>query len=86
MRKTKKFKPKIQVNDFVRVADLKKRFSKGDPTNWSNKLYKITENVNDTIPSYRIDQLSESYKENLLKKTELSRKNIKAVRKDLILN
>ena len=37
--KRKKVKPKFQINDLVRVADLKKTFSKGDTTNWSYKLY-----------------------------------------------
>ena len=31
--KRKKIKPKFQVNDLVRTADLKKTFSKGDTTN-----------------------------------------------------
>ena len=57
--KRKKIKPKIQVNDLVRTADLKKTFSKGDTTNWSYILYKITEIINDTIPSYSIDNLPE---------------------------
>ena len=39
--KRKKIKPKFQINDLVRVADLKKTFSKGDTTNWSYKLYKL---------------------------------------------
>ena len=55
--KRKKVKPKFQINDLVRVADLKRTFSKGDTTNWSYKLYKITEIINDTIPSYKIDNL-----------------------------
>ena len=38
--KRKIVNPKFQLNDFVRVADLKKTFSKGDTTNWSCKLYK----------------------------------------------
>ena len=37
--KRKKIKPKFQLNDLVRTADLKKTFSKGDTTNWSYKLY-----------------------------------------------
>ena len=57
--KRKKITPKFQINDLVRVADLKKTFSKGDTTNWSYKLYKITEIINDTIPSYKIDNLTE---------------------------
>ena len=35
--KRKKVTPKFQLNELVRVADLKKTFSKGDTTNWSNK-------------------------------------------------
>ena len=61
-------------------------FSKGDTTNWSYKLYKITEIVNDTIPSYKINNLSERYNESLLKKTELSLKENKDVMKALNLN
>ena len=72
--KRKKVKPKFQINDLVRTADLKKTFSKGDTTNWSYKIYKVTEIVNDTIPSYRLDNLPERYKESLLKKTELTMK------------
>ena len=81
--KHKKVKPKFQINDLVRTADLKKTFSKGDTTNWSYKLYKITEIINDTIPSYKIDNLKERYNESLLKKTELSMKENKDVMKKL---
>ena len=51
-----------------------KFFSKFYTTNWSYKLYKITNIVNDTIPSYKIDILPETYNEALLKKTDLTRK------------
>ena len=84
--KRKKIKPKFQINDLVRTADLKKTFSKGDTTNWSYKLYKITEIINDTIPSYKIDNLEERYNQSLLKKTELSLKQNKDVMKALNLN
>ena len=57
--KRKKVKPKFQVNDLVRTADLKKTFSKGDATNWSYMLSKHTEKVNDSIPSYHIVNLPE---------------------------
>ena len=67
MDKRKKIKPKFQINDLVRVADLKRTFSKGDTTNWSSKLYKITEIINDTIPTYKIDKLPERYNEALPK-------------------
>ena len=81
--KRKKIKPKFQINDLVRVADLKKTFSKGDTTNWSYKLYRITEIFNDTIPSYHIDNLPERYNMSLLKKTELTMKENKDVMKKL---
>ena len=84
--KRKKVIPKFQINDLVRVADLKKTFSKGDTTNWSYKLYKITEINNDTIPSYKIDNLSERYNESLLKKTDLTLKENNSVMKKLNLS
>ena len=58
-------------------------FSKGDTTNWSYKLYKITEILNDTIPSYKIDNLPERYNESLLKKTNLTMKENNSVMKKL---
>ena len=70
--KRKKIKPKFQLNDIVRTADLKKTFSKGDTTNWSYKLYKNTEIINDTIPSYHIDILPERYNVSLLKKDRVN--------------
>ena len=72
--KRKKITPKFQINDLVHVAGLMKTFSKSDTTNWSCKLYKITEEINDTIPAYKIDNLKERYNESLLKKTELGNK------------
>ena len=84
----KKGKPKFQINDLVRTADLKRTFSKGDTTNWSYKLYKITEIINDTIPTYHIDNLPERYNESLLKKTELTLKEndnvIKKIKIDIV--
>ena len=84
--KRKKVKPKFQINDLVRVADLKKTFSKGDTTNWSYKLYKITEIIKDTIPSYKINNLKERYNESLLKKTDLTMKENDNVMKKLNLS
>ena len=75
--KRKRITPKFQLNDLVRTADLKRTFSKGDTTNWSYKLYKNTEIIKDTIPSYKIDNLEERYNQSLLKKTELSLKQNK---------
>ena len=81
--KRNKIKPKFQLNEFVGVADLMKTFSKGDTTNWSYKLYKITELIMDTIPSYRLDILPEHYNEALLKTTELTMKDNNSVKKKL---
>ena len=81
--KRKKVKPKYEIGDLVRTADLKKTFSKGDTTNWSYKLYKITEIINDTIPSYKIDNLPERYNKALLKKTELTMTENNSVMKKL---
>ena len=86
--KRNKIKSKFQINDLVRTADLKKTFSKSDTTNWSYKLYKITEIINDTIPSYKINNLPERYNESLLKKTKLPLKennsDMKKLRLDIV--
>ena len=85
--KRKKVTPKFQINDLVRTADLReKRFLKSDTTNWSYTLYKITEIINDTIPSYHIDNLKERYNESLLKKTDLTLKENNSVMKKLNLS
>ena len=84
--KRKKIKPKYEIGNLVRTADLKKTFSKGDTTNWSYKLYKITEIIKDTIPIYHIDNLPERYNESLIKKTELTRKENKDVMKKLSID
>ena len=81
--KRKKLKPKYEIGDLVRTADIRKMFSKSDTTNWSYKLYKITEIINDTIPAYKINNLSERYNESLLKKTELTMKENDNVMKNL---
>ena len=65
-------KPKFKLGQLVRTADIKRVFSKGDSTNWSYKLYTITEIIHDTIPSYRIDYLRERYDEKLLLPTKLT--------------
>ena len=83
--KRKKITPKFQINDLVRVADIRKKFSKGDTTNCSYKLYKITEIFNDTIAAYKIDNLKERYKESLIKKTESTLKENDNVMKKLNL-
>ena len=84
--KRKEVKPKFQVNNHVRTADLKKTFSKSDTTNWSYKFYKITEIFKDTQPSNKNDNLKRRYNEALLKKTELTLKENKDVMKTSNLN
>ena len=65
-------KPKFKLGDLIRTADIKKVFRKGDSTNYSYKLYRITEIIHDSIPSYRIDYLPEIYNENLSRSTKLT--------------
>ena len=84
--KRKRNKPKFQVNDLFRAADLKRTFSKGDTNKWSHKLYKIKEFINDTIPSYHIDKLPERDNEVLLKKTNWTIKEKDSVMKKLNVN
>ena len=52
-------------------------------TNWSYNLYKITKIINDTLPSYKIDNLKERYNESLLRKTDLTIKENDNVMKKL---
>ena len=78
-------KPKFKLGQLVRTADIKKVFSKGDSTNYSYKLYTITEVIHDTIPSYRIDYLPERYNENLLLPTKLSLEQNNEIMKELNL-
>ena len=77
--------PKFKLGQLVRTADIKRVFSKGDSTNWSYKIYTITEVIHDTIPSYRIDYLPERYNENLLLPTKLSFEHNNEVMKKLNL-
>ena len=70
--KRKKKDSKYALGDLVRTADKRNMFSKFDTTNWSNKLCKITEIIDDTIHSNRINDLPERYNENLLGKSQLT--------------
>ena len=53
--KRRKLDPKFKLGQLVRTADIERVFSKGDSTNYSYKLYTITDVIHDTIPSYRIN-------------------------------
>ena len=80
-----KQRPKYKLGQLVRTADIKQVFSKGDSTNWSYKLYTITEIIHDTIPSYRLDFLPERYNQNLLLPTKLSLEQNNQIMKELNL-
>ena len=83
--KTKKLTPKFKLGQLLRTADIKRVFSKGDSTDWSYKLYTITEVIYDTIPTYRIDFLTERYNENLLLPSKLTLEQNNKVMKDFNL-
>ena len=80
-----KRQPKFKLGQLVRTADIKKVFSKGDSTNYSYKLYTITEVIHDTIPSYRLNYLPERYNENLLLPTKLTLEENNQIMKKLNL-
>ena len=80
-----KQRPKFKLGQLVRAADIKRVFTKSDSTNYSYKLYTITEIIHDTIPSYRIDYLPERYNENLLLPTKLSLEQNNKIMKELNL-
>ena len=83
--KRKILNPKYKLGQLIRTADIKRVFSKGDSTNYSYKLYTVTEIIHDTIPTYRINYLPERYKENLLLQTKLSLGENNQVMKELNL-
>ena len=80
-----KQRPKFKLGDLVRTADTKRVFSNGDSTNWSFKLYTITEVILDSVLSYRIDYLAERYNENLLLPTKLTLEENNQIMKELNL-
>ena len=78
-------KPKYKLGQLIRTADIKRVFSKGDSTNWSYKLYTITEVIHDNIPTYRNNYLPERYNEHLLLPTKLTLDENNQVMKELNL-
>ena len=78
-------KPKFKLGQLMRTSDIRKVFSKGYSTNWSYKLYIITESIHDSIPSYRVDHLPERFNENLLLPTKLTLKENNEVMKKINL-
>ena len=83
--KRRKLNPKIKLGKLVRTADIKRVFSEGDSTKYSYKLYTITENIHDTIPSYRLNYLPGRYNENLLLPTKLTLEENNQIMKELNL-
>ena len=57
--KQKKRKPPFHLGQPVQAADKENFFSNRNSTNWSYKLYDITQIIHDTIPSYRINIVPE---------------------------
>lgn len=51
-------KPKLKVNDFVRISKMKGTFEKGYETNWSDEIYKITKYINFPKPMYSLCDLN----------------------------
>ena len=76
-------KPKFKIGQLIRTADIKRVFSKGYSTNYSYKLYTITDIIHDTIPSYRINYLPESFNENILLPTKLTVDEYNKIMKEL---
>ena len=77
--------PNYKLGRLVCTADIKRVFSKGDSTNWSYKLYMITEIIHDTISSYKINYLHERYNESLSLPTKLTLEENNQVMKKLNL-
>ena len=47
--------PIFKLGQLIRTVNIKNVFSKGDSTNYSYNIYRITEIFHDTIPSYRVN-------------------------------
>ena len=78
-------KPNYILGQLFRTADIKRIFSKGDSTNYSYKLYTITEVLHNNIPCYRITYLPERYNQILLLSTKLTPEENNKVMKGLNL-
>ena len=78
-------KPEFNLKQLFCTADIKRVFSKSDSTNYSYKLYTITEVIHDTIPSYRIYYLPERCIEILLLPSKFSLEENNQVVKELNL-
>ena len=70
--KRQKLEPKFKLGDLVKIADIKRTFSKVDTTTWSNKLYTKTQIVDEAFLSSRINYLPERYNGILLRPTKIT--------------
>ena len=59
------------MRDRFKAEDKESSFSKDYSKNWFYKQYRTTESPIDTITAYQINNFAESYKEALLRKTEV---------------
>ena len=73
----------FKLGQLNRTADIKQVFSKGDSTNYSHKLYTLTQIIRDTVPSYQLDYLHERYNPNLSVPTKISLDENNKVMKEL---
>ena len=82
--KREKRKPKFNLWDLVRTADIVTVFRKGDFTNW-NVNFTLTQLIHDAIPSFIIKYLPERYNDNLIRPSKLTLDENLRVMKELNL-
>ena len=80
---TEIWKPNFILRDLVTTSDNRSTFSKGDSINYSYEIYKRTEVIHDTIPSFTINFSPDRYNENFLKPTIVNLIENNIVVKDL---
>ena len=80
-----KQKPKYELGQVVHTAVIRRVFSKGDSTSWSDELYTITEVIHVIIRSYKMDCLHEKFNENLIRSKNLVREENNQVMKEITL-
>lgn len=54
----KYIKPKLQVNDHVRISKEKKHFAKGFEPNWTEEYFKIVRVIRHPVPVYVLEDMS----------------------------
>ena len=80
-------KPKLKIHDLAKQQIQRQCSQNGIRVRtWSYKLYKMTENINDAIPNYRIDNLPECYNESLPEKAKFTIEENDSVMRIINLN